>query len=203
MFTGIVEALGKVESTHGSLVINCPLDDIKVGDSVAVNGVCLTVTNAKHGKLSFDVSEETLKRSNLKFLKKGDWVNLERALSLNSRLGGHILQGHVDTTLRILELYQTSGHWSLKVELPSEFSMLVVEKGSIGIDGISLTVNYVSNRSFSINIIPHTYQNTNLKFRKAGDLVNVEFDVIGKYVINYLNQKGRDARIYDKLSQLF
>jgi len=204
MFTGLVEDLGKVEFiTGGHLVVSSKLDGIKIGDSIAVNGVCLTVTNIESDKLSFDVSQETLKRSNLSYLNRGDWVNLERALSLGSRLGGHILQGHVDTTLRILELYETNNHWFLRIELPSEFSPFVVEKGSIGVDGISLTVNYVDDRSFSINVIPHTYQNTNLRFKKVGALVNVEFDIVGKYVINYLRLNSKDSVLYDKLSKLF
>ncbi len=204
MFTGLVESVGRVEglllsSEGGRLSVESELRDVSIGDSVAVNGVCLTAVKVEGGRLSFDVSEETLRRSNLSRLRRGDLVNLERALAVSSRLGGHMLQGHVDTTLRVLELSKKGEHWLLKIELPQEWRVYVVEKGSVGIDGISLTVNYVGADSFSINIIPHTYQNTNLRTRRVGDLVNVEFDIIGKYVVNYLRLLNSDRGLEQKL----
>ena len=195
------EPLSRSSGTN-RLTIYANLEGVSVGDSEAVHGACLTVVKTHSNLLTFDVSEETLKRSNLKYLKKGDPVNLERALLATSRLGGHILQGHVDTTLKVLLLSRSGEHWHLKIELPKEYSLFIVEKGSIGIDGISLTVNYVEEGSFSINVIPYTYENTNLKHRKVGDLVNVEFDIVGKYVINYLKHTSKDRRLEDLLTKL-
>ena len=151
--------------------------------------------------LEFDLSEETLSRSNLRFLKRGDYVNLERALKLSDRLGGHILQGHVDFTSPIVKLQKTGEHWSLVVEIKPGYEMYFVEKGSVGIDGISLTINKVERRFIYINVIPHTYQNTNLRFRKTGDMVNVEVDIVGKYVVNYL-QKLKGGNLQNLLDNL-
>jgi riboflavin synthase len=187
MFTGLVEKVGVVESLKsGRLTVRAGFDEVKVGDSIAVNGVCFTVVNIEKDRLSFDLSEETLSRSNLKFLKPGDIVNLERALRASDRLGGHILQGHVDFTAPIVELIRKGEHWSLKVRIKEDHEVYFVEKGSVGIDGISLTINKIEGSIIHMNIIPHTYENTNLKVRKPGDMVNVEIDIIGKYVVNYL-----------------
>jgi|UniRef100_A0A7C2Z325 riboflavin synthase len=187
MFTGLVEKVGVVESLKsGRLTVRAGFDEVKVGDSIAVNGVCLTAVNIEKDKLSFDLSEETLSRSNLKLLKPGDLVNLERALRASDRLGGHILQGHVDFTAPIVELSRRGDHWSLKVRIKKGYEIYFVEKGSVGIDGISLTINSLEGGLIHINIIPHTYENTNLKARKPGDMVNLEVDIIGKYVVNYL-----------------
>lgn len=192
MFTGLVEALGIVQSFRNNrLIIKAPFEDVRIGDSIAVNGVCLTVVKIERELLHFDVSEETLNRSNLKFLNFGDYVNLERALRLSDRLGGHILQGHVDFTSPIVELSRRGEHWSLKVKIKEGYEVYFVEKGSIGIDGISLTINKIEGNTVHINVIPHTYENTNLKKRKLGDMVNVETDIIGKYVINYLKGQER------------
>ena len=189
MFTGLVERVGRVEALRGGrLVLDAGFEDVVVGESIAVNGVCLTVVKIDRNILEFDLSEETLSRSNLRFLKRGDYVNLERALRLSDRLGGHILQGHVDFTSPIVKLQRTGEHWSLVVEIKPGYEMYFVEKGSVGIDGISLTINKVERRFIYINVIPHTYQNTNLRFRKTGDMVNVEVDIVGKYVVNYLQR---------------
>ncbi len=205
MFTGLVEQVGKVKKVElkpsgGRLTVECSLEGVKIGDSVAVNGACLTVVKADGGSLTFDVSPETLKRTNLKFLKVGDYVNLERALRLGDRLGGHIVQGHVDTLGRI-ELLQPRGeHYLLRITFGEEFSPYVVEKGSIAVDGISLTVNACGSGFAEINVIPHTLRETNLKFRKRGDFVNLEFDILGKYVVNYLKGlKRREETLRDFL----
>ncbi|WP_333784599.1 riboflavin synthase [Thermocrinis sp.] len=200
MFSGLVEEVGIVEelkllSGGAKLTIRSTLGDIKIGDSIAVNGVCLTVVDTHKGTISFDLSQETLSRSNLKLLKKGDPVNLERALRVGDRIGGHFLQGHVDFTSKVLLFSQRGSHWELKTHIPEEYREYVVEKGSIGIDGISLTINYVEQDAVSINIIPHTYEKTNLKHRKAGDLVNVELDILGKYVINYVKLITKDRKL--------
>lgn len=192
MFTGLVEKVGVVESLRsGRLTVKAGFDEVKVGDSIAVNGVCLTVVKIEKDRLFFDLSEETLSRSNLKLLKPGDLVNLERALRASDRLGGHILQGHVDFTSPIVELIRRGEHWSLKVRIKEGYEAYFVEKGSVGIDGISLTINKIEGSIIHMNIIPHTYENTNLKARKPGDMVNVEVDIIGKYVVGYLRMIGK------------
>ncbi len=202
MFTGLVERVGRVEALRGGrLVLDAGFEDVVVGESIAVNGVCLTVVKIDRNILEFDLSEETLSRSNLRFLKRGDYVNLERALRLSDRLGGHILQGHVDFTSPIVKLQKTGEHWSLIVEIKSGYEMYFVEKGSVGIDGISLTINKVERQFIYINVIPHTYQNTNLRFRKVGDMVNVEVDIVGKYVVNYL-QKLKGGNLQNLLDNL-
>ncbi len=202
MFTGLVERVGRVEALRGGrLVLDAGFEDVVVGESIAVNGVCLTVVKIDRNILEFDLSEETLSRSNLRFLKRGDYVNLERALKLSDRLGGHILQGHVDFTSPIVKLQKTGEHWSLVVEIKPGYEMYFVEKGSVGIDGISLTINKVERRFIYINVIPHTYQNTNLRFRKTGDMVNVEVDIVGKYVVNYL-QRLKGGNLQNLLDNL-
>ncbi len=206
MFTGLIEDIGEVKtiktsSTGGKLSVKTSLKDIKLGDSVAVNGVCLTVVKIVKDELLFDLSLETLKRSNLGMLSVGDHVNLERALRLGDRLGGHILLGHVDFTSRITYFKSRGNHYELKVYVPDSWLEYFVEKGSVGIDGISLTVNYVEGNTISINIIPHTYENTNLKYKREGDHVNIEVDIIGKYVVNYLRKiKGNGLkRLFEEL----
>ncbi|RMH05286.1 MAG: riboflavin synthase [Aquificota bacterium] len=189
MFTGLVERVGRVEGLQGGrLTLRAGFEDVRLGDSVSVNGVCLTVVDIRGELLSFDLSEETLRRSNLGLLKRGDLVNLEPALRLSDRLGGHILQGHVDFTAPIRSFTKKGEHWELVVEIKEEYRVYFVEKGSVGIDGISLTINSVMDKLISMNIIPHTYENTNLRAKKVGDLVNVEVDIIGKYVVNYLRR---------------
>ncbi|RLJ70074.1 riboflavin synthase alpha chain [Hydrogenivirga caldilitoris] len=206
MFTGLVEELGEVFSISkgqrgGALEVKSSFTDVRLGDSVAVNGACLTVVKLGKGTLTFELSPETLDRTNLKFLKKGDLVNLERALRADSRLGGHFVLGHVDFTARVLSFKNLGRHRELLVEVPPQQRKFFVEKGSVAIDGISLTVNYVGDSSISINVIPHTYENTNLKTRKPGDIVNVEVDILGKYVLNYLDLNR--GNIGQKLEKLF
>ena len=195
MFTGLIEEVGKVlgvrrSSSNTRLKISSSFEDVKLGDSVAVNGVCLTVVEVGKGFLSFDVSEETLNRSNLRFLRVSDFVNLERALRVGDRLGGHIVQGHVDTVGRIEFLRREGEHYRLKVSFDKTYSVYLVEKGSIAVDGISLTINRCGEGFFEVNVIPHTFEFTNLKYRRVGDWVNLEFDVLGKYVVNYLRMRS-------------
>ncbi len=211
MFTGLIEEVGKVKGITRkadgltvSIEAGNILDDIKIGDSIAVNGVCLTVVSLSDRGFSFDVSKETLDRSNLKYLKIGDYVNLERALKVSDRLGGHIVQGHVDTVGSITKITPLGEHTIFEIEIPPEYLNLVVEKGSIAIDGISLTINSIKNNRLSFNIIPHTIKSTNLQFRKVGDLVNIEFDIIGKYVWNMLEKiKGKEKTSLEKLLENF
>lgn len=203
MFTGLVEDLGKVVSFQKKqrgaiLALKTKLRDIRVGDSVAVNGVCLTAVKVKESLIEFELSPETLNRSNLRYLKIGDYVNLERALRISDRLGGHIVQGHVDFTAKILSFKNLGEHRELRIEIQKGWEKYFVEKGSVALDGISLTVNYIEANTLSINVIPHTYENTNLKFRKVGDLVNVEVDIIGKYVIHYLEKSLSGSSSFEK-----
>ncbi len=191
MFTGLIEEVGRVTGLKktaygGVLKVSSEYRDIEVGESVAVNGACLTVVAFDGEVMEFEISAETFKRTNLGTLKRNDPVNLERALRADSRLGGHFVLGHVDFTSKILSFTPRGDHRELIISIPQNQRIYFVEKGSVAIDGISLTVNYIRGNSISINIIPHTYENTNLKKRKAGDLVNVEVDIIGKYVANFV-----------------
>jgi riboflavin synthase len=198
MFTGIIQGLGtvrKMTRKGQDAVIGVqtllPLNDLKRGDSVAVNGVCLTITELSGQDFSADVSAETLVRTNLQFLKAGDRVNLEKALRLADFLGGHIMLGHVDGSGRIAEKTQKSGSIVLAVTVEEGLGRYVVEKGSIAVDGISLTINRFDGGRFYVNIIPHTIENTTLAFKKVGDTVNIETDILGKYVEKLLQPGGR------------
>lgn len=189
MFTGLIEEVGKVlllrkGSKSAVLEVGCQkiVNDVKPGDSVSVSGVCLTVTSSDKTSVTFDVSGETLRRSNFKNLKVGDFVNLEGSLRVSDRLGGHVLQGHVDTTTKIVGIKREGTSFLFSFKLPTSYRYLLVEKGSVGIDGISLTIANLFPDRFSVSVIPHTYENTNLQFKKIGDIVNLEFDIIGKYV---------------------
>jgi riboflavin synthase len=200
MFTGIIENAGAVKritrkGEDALLVIDTSLnlDDIKVGDSIAVNGACLTVTQKTDRSFSADVSAETLARTNLKLLKSGDRVNLEKSLRMNSFLGGHLVLGHVDGLGKIQEKINKANSLQFGVEIDTELGRYIVEKGSVAVDGISLTVNRCEKNRFYVNIIPHTARNTTLEFKKVADLVNIETDIIGKYVEKFLNPgKGID-----------
>lgn len=198
MFTGIVEETGEVLSlqrnpTGGRLAVRAPLvsGDIKLGDSVAVNGCCLTVTAQSGQELSFDLLEETLRRTNLGRLQTGSLVNLERALGGTGRFGGHFVQGHIDCPAEILSLEPVGADHRLEVALPREFAQYAAFKGSIAVSGISLTVAELKESSLVIWLIPHTMEVTNLRAAKAGDLVNLEFDMLAKYVERILSLQGR------------
>lgn len=198
MFTGLIEDLGTVrELRQGSagarltVATAIPMDELKLGESIAVNGICLTVTSFGGGSFTADVSPETLDRSNLSALLPGSRVNLERALRLGDRLGGHWVSGHVDA-VGILEQLQRDGNaWRLGFRLPAEISRYLVEKGSVAIDGISLTVNSVCAETFSVAIIPHTLALTTLKEAKVGAQVNIETDILGKYVDRLFRRSPR------------
>ena len=186
MFTGLVETTASVVALDLSdagarLAVRAPDFATQTGDSIAVNGCCLTVAAATGDTLSFDLLGETLARTNLGDLKSGSLVNLERALLVGGRLGGHFVQGHVDCTGRIVEFAASGADYRLEVELPAEFSRYVVFKGSIAIDGISLTVADVAATRLVVWIIPHTRVVTNLSERNPGDQVNIEVDLLAKY----------------------
>jgi riboflavin synthase len=189
MFTGIVEEAGRVvefirNATGARLVVRAPLvsSDMRVGDSVAVNGCCLTITARDGDVLSFDLLEETLRCTNLKNLRPDSLVNFERALAANARLGGHFVQGHVDCAASVRSFTRHGSDYRLEVGVPRECAHYVAFKGSIAINGISLTVAEALPEAAVIWIIPHTMEVTNLREIKAGDLVNVEFDVLAKYI---------------------
>lgn len=194
MFTGIVEEVGAVEriekGRHSAvLAISARriLEDLKIGDSVAVNGVCLTVTSLGAQGFTADVMHETLNRSSLAQLKSGSHVNLERAMPADGRFGGHIVAGHVDGMGRIIRIERDDTAIWYTIQADPAILRYIVEKGSIAIDGVSLTVAKVAADSFAISAIPHTVQNTILSERRKGDLVNLENDMIGKYVEKLLN----------------
>jgi riboflavin synthase len=194
MFTGIVEERGEVrEVGPNSLAVTCRVvgADAQVGSSIAVNGVCLTVTERSDEHLVFDLSEETLRRTSFSRLSVGDPVNLERPLTLSSRLGGHLVQGHVDGLGEIVDLRpEADGAW-LTVRVPPELRRYLVEKGSVSVDGISLTVVALDGDAFSVAVVPHTLDVTTLGSARRGDPVNLEVDVIAKYVDAMVGEGGR------------
>ena len=181
MFTGIIEAVEKVMSVSGAkLEVSVPAAwKLASGESVAVNGACLTVTGFRPGQAVFAVSPETVSKTTLRLLKPGSRVNLERALAVGARLGGHFVTGHVDGTARLLAARKDGN--SVVIEVEKSEGALLVEKGSVALDGISLTVYGISGASFKAAVIPHTWENTALKDLKPGGLLNVEYDILGKY----------------------
>jgi riboflavin synthase len=199
MFTGLIEEVGAAIAVRASdtgiqLQIAAPgtAKETRSGDSVAVNGCCLTLTSRRGDRLTFDLLEETIARTNLQKLRPNDLVNLERALPAVGRLGGHFVQGHIDCVSRIVAFEKKGPDFRLEVELPAEFAKYVVPKGSIALNGISLTVADVFPKSFVVWIIPYTRRHTNLDRAQAGDLVNVEFDVLAKHVERLLAIRGKE-----------
>lgn len=192
MFTGIIEELGVVDSIGaGRLAIKASkvLEDVSLGDSIAVNGVCLTVTSFDRGHFTADVMPETIRRTALRELRKGSPVNLERALTLSSRLGGHIVSGHIDGVGEIESFTEEGNAVLLKIKAEEKLLHYIVEKGSVALDGISLTVAQVTEADFTVSLIPHTRQVTNLHAKQPGSPINIETDVLGKYVEKLLGGK--------------
>lgn len=198
MFTGLIEDLGTLREIHtgadqavltvGSAL---PMADLTIGESIAINGVCLTVTRFAVGAFCADISPETLACTTLGRLDPGARVNLERALRLSDRLGGHLVTGHVDGLARIVERRQEGNAWRFRFQCDAALCGQLVDKGSVAVDGISLTVNQVKGDSFTLAVIPHTLAMTTLQERKVGDEVNIETDLIGKYVARFLSQDSR------------
>ena len=189
MFTGIVEEVGTAGALDNNrLVIRASrvMEDLKMGDSIAVNGACMTVVEMDGGSFGVDVSPETLRRTSLGKLETGHKINLERPLAVSDRLGGHMVQGHVDATARITSIRTEGDCFIFRVSNPKRLSPYIVEKGFIAVDGISLTVVKKSVSSFTLSIIPFTLQNTNLQDKVAGDRVNLEADILAKYVESIL-----------------
>ncbi|BDR66265.1 riboflavin synthase subunit alpha [Clostridium tetani] len=199
MFTGIVEELGSIQSIEKkedtySIKIKAKkvLKDVNLGDSICTNGVCLTVTDFSKDSFTVDVMPETIRQSNLKNIKKGSLVNLERALRATGRLGGHIVSGHIDGEGIIKEYKKEGNAWWISVEPEKGLLKYVIERGSIALDGVSLTVAYVDQKLFKVSVIPHTSEETTLLKKGVGDILNIECDLIGKYVEKILNFKNHE-----------
>ena len=196
MFTGIIEEVGRVKalskgpkSLRLTVQAHTVLEDTNLGDSIATNGVCLTVTDQSKDTFSVDVMYETLNRSTLKALSMGSVVNLERALTLHTRLGGHMMSGHVDGVGTIKKIEKEDIATKMTIHVPKDLTKYMIEKGSIGVDGISLTLVHVHEDRFVISLIPHTSMQTTLWQKRVGDEVNIEVDLIGKYVEKLLGTK--------------
>ena len=211
MFTGIIEEIGTIKSINSNgissqlcISANKILEDTKIGDSIAVNGVCLTVTSIKSNLFTADVMAETLRRSNLGSLIPQTKVNLERAMPANGRFGGHIVSGHIDGTGTIVETKPEGNAVWIKINCSDNLLKYIIHKGSITIDGISLTVAKVTDSDFSVSIIPHTAANTTLLQKKSGDVVNLENDVVGKYIEKLLSfQKIDEQKPQSKITEEF
>ncbi|MCR1899951.1 riboflavin synthase [Irregularibacter muris] len=202
MFTGIIEEIGKIQGIQkgtSSAILSVQaseiMEDVYLGDSIAVNGVCLTVTSISPNGFTADVMHETLNRSSLGNLRIGNPVNLERAMPANGRFGGHIITGHIDGTGTILDIRRDDNSLWYIIKTPLLIIRYIIEKGSIAIDGISLTVARVYKDSFSVSIIPHTASSTTLSSRRVGDLVNLENDCIGKYVECLMGKESQNNNI--------
>lgn len=197
MFTGIIETIGTIEEiqttgTNKTYWISSPLSqEFKVDQSVSHNGVCLTVEEIRGNRHRVTAIAETLQKSDLGHWKTGDLVNIERCMLMNGRLDGHIVQGHVDTTATCIERKELDGSWELRFRFPEQFGPLVIEKGSISLNGISLTIFNVTHNDFTVAIIPYTFEHTNIKQVKPQTVVNLEFDIVGKYVHRIASLKSQ------------
>ena len=189
MFTGIIEEVGivkKIKKENKNLILNISvsfLDEIQINQSIAHNGACLTVIELSEESYCVHVVYETIQKTNIASLKQGDAINIERCLSIGSRLDGHFVQGHVDCVAKCLSIIDLNGSWVFQFQYPKEYKNYIVRKGSITINGVSLTISNIDdlNNTFEVNIIPYSFQNTNFSKIKIDDFVNVEFDIFGKY----------------------
>lgn len=198
MFTGLIETVGELVSIEkrgasGSLTVktSLPLDEVAIGASIAINGACLTVVRKGGGAVTFDISPETIDRTGFKNLKSGSPVNMERAMKLSDRLDGHLVSGHVDCVATVIERREVAGNIVFSFRFPPQYGKYIAAKGSVAIDGISLTVNTAGPDSFSINVIPHTAAKTTLISKRAGDEVNIETDLLCRYLERLL--AGRET----------
>jgi len=209
LFTGLILEMGEISSfkkRSGGAILSLKANEVastaKKGDSISVNGVCLTVVSKNNNTLSFDLSEETLRCTNLGSLKTGDIVNLEPSLSPDSKIGGHFVTGHVDVAGRIRSKVNIGDMMKVEIEAPSNVINFLVEKGSVAVDGISLTIVDILKDGFTVVIIPHTAKLTTMGFKVPGDTVNIEVDILGKYVARFLNRDGnRDSRFMKTLME--
>ncbi|WLR49641.1 riboflavin synthase [Bacillus tianshenii] len=210
MFTGIIEEKGKIkrmtkskDSIEVTIEASEILKDVKLGDSIAVNGVCLTVTTFDHSQFTVDVMPETVKATSLKTLQEGSEINLERAMAAGGRFGGHFVSGHVDGVGTIRSKRPEANAVYYEIEASEELLRYIVLKGSVAIDGTSLTVFGVSEQSFTISLIPHTLQETILGNKGAGDIVNIECDMLAKYIEKFITQRFSDTKQRSSLSEAF
>lgn len=207
MFTGIIEDLGLVTSFRNKGLIKVSIEselfkEERPGGSIAVNGVCLTITKIKNNTADFDIMSETALKSTLGSLQKGEVVNIERALKANDRLSGHIVSGHVDCVGRIVKLTNQAQNYLLGVKVRKEDMKFLVREGSVALDGVSLTVADLEADSFTVSLIPHTLKNTNLQFKRLGNFLNIEFDMLGKYILNLAdNKKARPSAVTEEFLQ--
>ncbi|MDH5202073.1 MAG: riboflavin synthase [Nitrospirota bacterium] len=209
MFTGIIVEMGEVAAVerrtgilHLSLRAKEIIKDVRIGDSISINGVCLTAVDVKNDTLKFDLSDETLRSTNLGQLRTGNRVNLEPSLRPDSKLGGHFVLGHVDGIGRIKSKIDMGDAFKVEIEASGEIIHLLVEKGSVALDGISLTVVDILKDSFTVVIIPHTAKNTTIGLKGPGETVNIEIDIIGKYVARFLNkEKNKDSKLMKTLTE--
>lgn len=193
MFTGIIGSVGRTASgSRSCIAIESAIDDLREGESIAVNGVCLTVVSPDGGRFEADISEETLKRTSLGDLRSGDFVNLERALRLSDRLGGHFVQGHVDATGQISAIDPIAASTRMTISYPAQVAKYIVEKGSIAVDGVSLTVSEQNGDDFVVDLVPHTMEHTSLGRKEAGDRVNLEVDILAKYIERSLQTQAQE-----------
>lgn len=196
MFTGIIEKMGRVKEiiSHGtnkSFWVESPLtQELKIDQSLSHNGVCLTVEEIKDGMHRVTAIEETILKTNLDNWQKESVINLERCMQLNGRLDGHIVQGHIDCTANCVEVFEKAGSWEYSFLYPKQFATFIIEKGSVTVNGISLTCFNVTDEIFSVAIIPYTFEHTNMSDLKKGDVVNIEWDVVGKYVQRIMEIKN-------------
>lgn len=198
MFTGIIEETGIILNAKNPLTIKVAkiLEDIHIGDSVAVNGVCLTVTKYDKHTITLDVMQETYSRTNLGSLKAGSIVNIERAMSANGRFGGHIVSGHIDGTGILTNITNDGIAKWLTISAPKEILKYIIMKGSVALDGVSLTVAYIDNNCFKVSVIPHTQKETTLLQKSIGSKINIENDIVGKYIEKFLTiQKDSNITI--------
>lgn len=199
MFTGIIEEVGKIKNIQGgtnyklTIAASKILEDIHLGDSIAVNGICLTAISWDNGSFTVDVMRETLERTSLHRLRAGSFVNLERALAANGRFGGHIVSGHIDGTGEIINIRRDANAVWYKIKTSEKIMEFIIEKGSIAIDGISLTVAKVDRSAFYVSVIPHTLENTILLRKKTGDVVNLENDIVGKYIKSFTDKNSNST----------
>lgn len=210
MFTGIVEGTGKVKSIQAMKVgmrleveAEYDLERLNVGESIAVNGCCLTVTSRLGKAFWLDLSEETLQKTTLQFLKEGDRLNLERPLRVGDRLGGHIVQGHVDGLGEVMEIREAGAGKEIIFSVPVELKRYLIEKGSVAIDGVSLTVNRVNGTLFTVMVIPHTQGVTTFSALKRGSCVNLEVDIVGKYVEKLTHLDSEEYRKGSEITKEF
>jgi riboflavin synthase len=209
MFTGLIEEIGSVKNVQNrggarKITVNSRVcvKDADIGDSINVNGVCQTVVEVSSGNFAVEAVEETIKKSNLGELKVNDKVNLESSLTLNKKLGGHFVLGHVDATGKILSVKQLQESYLVSVSYPPEYRNFITHVGSIAVDGVSLTIADFDDEQFTISVIPHTWDNTVFRYKNNGSVVNLEFDILGKYVDRMLNKNSQSKITEDWLKNL-